>query len=161
MTLLDKLVGDAQALGRARRAKRRVTTTSLRSTVNLANPSANSTPGAAPNGADYVAAAGRQRATCSRARDLRSLAFSGAKTARRRCRWRGRSVNDDPDRPGNPVLFSGNANNTDASAVTSVTVPAADPTLRFLAKYGAEFGFDYGYVVGLDRRRRDVHDDPR
>jgi Immune inhibitor A-like, MAM domain len=27
-----------------------------------------------------------------------------------------------------------------------VTVPAADPTLRFDAKYGAEEGFDYGYV---------------
>ena len=44
------------------------------------------------------------------------------------------------------MLWSGNASNTDASAVTSVTVPTADPTLRFLAKYGAEFGFDYGYV---------------
>ena len=44
------------------------------------------------------------------------------------------------------MLFSGNASNTDASAVTPVTVPTADPTLRFLAKYGAEAGFDYGYV---------------
>ena len=55
-------------------------------------------------------------------------------------------MTDDPDRPGNPVLWSGNASNTDASAVTPVTVPTADPTLTFLAKYGAEFGFDYGYV---------------
>jgi len=31
-----------------------VTTPSLRSTVNLENPAANSTPGAAPNGADFV-----------------------------------------------------------------------------------------------------------
>jgi hypothetical protein len=52
----------------------------------------------------------------------------------------------DPDRSGNPVLWSGNRSNLDASAVTAVTVPTADPTLRFLAKYGAEFGFDYGYV---------------
>ena len=44
------------------------------------------------------------------------------------------------------MLFSGNANNTDASAVTQVTVPTADPTLSFLAKYGAEVGYDYGYV---------------
>ena len=44
------------------------------------------------------------------------------------------------------MLCSGNANNTDASAVTPVSVPTADPTLRFLAKYGAEFGYDYGYV---------------
>ena len=55
-------------------------------------------------------------------------------------------MSDDPDRAGNPVLFSGNENNTDASAVVPVTVPAADPTLTFLAKYGAEEGYDYGYV---------------
>ena len=55
-------------------------------------------------------------------------------------------MSNDPDRDGNPVLFSGNANNTDAAAVTSVAVPTTDPTLRFLAKYGAELGFDYGYV---------------
>jgi bacillopeptidase F (M6 metalloprotease family) len=45
------------------------------------------------------------------------------------------------------VLWSGNANSTDATAVTSVTVPTTDPTLRFLAKYGAELGYDYGYVM--------------
>ena len=55
-------------------------------------------------------------------------------------------VNDDPDRPGNPVLWSGNENNTDASAVFPATVPAANPTLTFLAKYGAELTYDYGYV---------------
>jgi hypothetical protein len=55
-------------------------------------------------------------------------------------------VSDDPDRPGNPVLWSGNASNLDSAAVTEVTVPAANPTLTFDAKYGAEFGFDYGYV---------------
>jgi hypothetical protein len=56
-------------------------------------------------------------------------------------------VADDPDRAGNPVLWSGNASNLDVAAVTSVAVPSVDPTLRFLAKYGAEAGFDYGYVV--------------
>jgi len=44
------------------------------------------------------------------------------------------------------VLWSGNDSNTDAAAVFSADVPAADPALRFLAKYGAEAGFDYGYV---------------
>jgi hypothetical protein len=55
-------------------------------------------------------------------------------------------VSNDPDRPGNPVLFSGNDNNTDAALVAKVSVPSADPTLRFLAKYGAEATYDYGYV---------------
>ena len=44
-----------QALDRARRRQARVTTPSLRSTVNLDNPESYDTPGAAPNGADYVA----------------------------------------------------------------------------------------------------------
>ena len=101
-------------------------------------------PGAAPNGADYVALQDANGKVL-KGRDLRSLMFSGAKQLPPLpLAWT--LVNNDPDRPGNPVLFSGNANNTDASAVTSVTVPTADPTLRFLAKYGAEFGFDYGYV---------------
>jgi hypothetical protein len=144
MTLLDKLVGDAKHSVVLGTSKRRVTSKSLRSSVNLANPSANSTPGAAPNGADYIALQDA-KGNVLKGRDLRSLVFSGAKQLPPLpLAWT--LVNDDPDRPGNSVLFSGNANNTDASAVTSVTVPAADPTLRFLAKYGAEFGFDYGYV---------------
>ena len=99
---------------------------------------------AAPNGADYIALQDA-KGNVLKGRDLRSLVFSGAKQLPPLpLAWT--LVNDDPDRPGNSVLFSGNANNTDASAVTSVTVPAADPTLRFLAMYGAEFGFDYGYV---------------
>ncbi len=144
MVLLDKIVGDSKRSVVLGVPKRRVTTPSLRSTVNLANPNANDDPGAAPNGADYVALQGANGKVL-KGRDLRSLTFTGAKQLPPLpLAWT--IVSDDPDRPGNPVLFSGNANNTDASAVTPVTVPTADPTLRFLAKYGAEFGFDYGYV---------------
>ena len=79
-------------------------------------------------------------------RDLRSLSFSGAATLPPLpLLWT--VVSNDPDRAGNPVLWSGNENNLDSAAITSVAVPTADPTLRFLAKYGAEFGFDYAYVV--------------
>jgi hypothetical protein len=144
MTLLDKIVGESSRSVMLGVSKRRVTTPSLRSTVNLANPDANNDPGAAPNGADYVAlqAANGQ---VLRGRDLRSLSFTGAKELPPLpLAWT--IVSDDPDRPGNPVLWSGNDSNTDASAVTQVSVPTADPTLRFLAKYGAEGGFDYGYV---------------
>jgi hypothetical protein len=110
---------------------------SLRSTVNLANPAAYDTPGAAPNGADYV----RLRdgnGKFLRGADLRSVTFQGAATL-----------------PAQPLewtfaagtLNSGNLSNTDAAAVTAVTVPAADPTLRFSSMYGAEDGYDYGYVT--------------
>jgi hypothetical protein len=144
MTLLDKIVGDAKKAKVLGVSKNRVTTPSLRSTVNLDNPNANDDPGAAPNGADYVRLqdAGGD---ALKGRDLRSFSFTGARTLPPLpLAWT--VVNDDPDRPGNPVLWSGNASNLDVSAVTPVSVPTADPTLRFLAKYGAEFGFDYGYV---------------
>lgn len=157
MVLLDKLVGDAQRAVvrdrrrislRARRVggalKSRVTTPSLRSAVNLDNPDAYDDPGAAPNGADYVAlrGAGGQPLTGG---GVQSLSFVGSATLPSLpLGWS--LVSNDPDRPGNSVLWSGNGNNEDAAAVTAVTVPTVDPTLRFLAKYGAEFGFDYGYV---------------
>ena len=66
MVLLDKLVGDAQALGRARRAEGRVTTPSLRSSVNLANPNINNDAGRGAQRRGLRPAAGRQRARCSR-----------------------------------------------------------------------------------------------
>ena len=144
MTLVDKLIDDRRGvfLGRPKSA---VTTKSLRSTVNFANPDAYDDPGAAPNGADYVKLQ-KAGGVVLKGRDLRSLSFNGAKTLPPLpLQWT--LVNDDPDRPGNSVLFSGNANNTDAAMVTPVTVPASNATLTFQAKYGAEFGFDYGYVM--------------
>ena len=144
MMLLDKIVGESKRSVVLGVKKSRVTTPSLRSTINLDNPNINDDPGAAPNGADYVPLQGAN-GNVLKGRDLRSLAFTGAKQLPPLpLAWT--IVSDDPDRPGNPVLWSGNASNTDASAVTSVAVPTADPTLRFSAKYGAEFGFDYGYV---------------
>lgn len=144
MVLLDKIVGERRGvmLGVP---KGRVTTPSLRSTVNLANPQSNDDPGAAPNGADYVQLQ-RADGTPLRGAHLRSLNFEGAQTLPALpLEWT--TVADDPDSPGDPVLWSGNGNNINATAVTPVTVPAADPTLTFDAKYGAEAGYDYGYVV--------------
>lgn len=143
MTLVDKLVGDAKNSVVLGVPKARVTTKSLRSSVNLDNPTAYATPGAAPNGADYVPLKVGGKAL--KGTDLRTLTFKGATTLPPTpLAWT--VVNNDPDRPGNPVLFSGNANSTDAAAVTSVAVPATNATLTFLAKYGAELGFDYAYV---------------
>ncbi|TDV44835.1 immune inhibitor A peptidase M6 [Actinophytocola oryzae] len=144
-TLLDKIVGDSNRGITLGVPKKRVTSPSLRSTVNLDNPASYATPGAAPNGADYLALR-KANGTVLKGSDLRSLKFEGATTLPSiPLSWT--VVTDDPDSPGDPVLFSGNANNTNATAVTQVAVPTADPTLRFEAKYGAELGYDYGYVV--------------
>ena len=144
MTLVDKIVGDVRWGVMVGVPKYRVTSKSVRSTVNLANPETNKDPGAAPNGADYVQLqkAGGQ---VLRGRDLKTISFDGAKgLPALPLAWTVKT--DEPDRAGNPVLFSGNGNNTDATAVTSVAVPAG-AKLTFLAKYGAEEGYDYGYVT--------------
>ena len=144
MVLLDKLVGDSRRSLVLGTRKSLVTTPSLRSTVNLANPSSYITPGAAPNGADYVALRGPDGRVLS-GKALRSLRFDGA-SALPSLPLTWTVVPNDPDRGSNPVLWSGNGNNLDSAAVAEVAVPTGDPTLRFLAKYGAEFGFDYAYV---------------
>jgi hypothetical protein len=144
MVLLDRIVGDPPfglVLGVS---KSRVTSPSLRSTVNLANPESYNDPGAAPNGADFVPLQ-KANGEFLRGRDLRSLRFEGATTLPALpLAWT--TVTDDPDRAGNAVLWSGNESNLDAAAVIPVAVPTANPTLNFLAKYGAELGFDYAYV---------------
>jgi hypothetical protein len=148
MTLVDRAIDRKKgvALGVP---KKRVTTPSLDSAVNPAGRAAYGSAGAAPNGADYVslrAADGR----LLRGQDLRTLTFAGARTLPPApLAWT--VVSDDPDRAGNPVLWSGDASDLDAAAVARVGVPVAGPALRFLAKYGTRagggVGSGYGYVV--------------
>ncbi|MEV4318802.1 hypothetical protein [Actinocrispum sp. NPDC049592] len=142
--LVDKFVGEdrGRMLGVDRK---RVTSASVRSTVDLPKPAAYATPGAAPNGADYVQLRGADGVVLKGC-DLKSLTFEGASSLPpTSLQWT--AVTNDPDRPGDSVLWSGNASNLNAVAVIPVTVPSDTPTLRFLAKYGAEEGFDYAYVT--------------
>ncbi|WP_331461260.1 peptidase M6 immune inhibitor A [Micromonospora tarapacensis] len=144
MNLVDRIVGNSKFGIMLGADKRKVTTASLDATVNLANPASYATAGAAPNGADYIPLQKANGKPLGRG-DLRSIKFAGAKALPPvPLAWT--TVTDDPDQPGNSVLWSGNGNSLDVAAVTPVTVPAADPTLTFLAKYGAETGYDYGYV---------------
>ena len=137
MSLVDKVVGDTAAGVMVGVPIQRVTAPSLRASVNLANPAAYDDPGAAPNGADYVWLRGAD-GNALRGADLASVRFTGAPTLPPvPLRWKLRGG----------ALFSGNASDTDAAAVIAVSVPAADPTLRLRAKYGAEEGYDFGYVT--------------
>ncbi|WP_312033942.1 immune inhibitor A domain-containing protein [Actinoplanes sp. TBRC 11911] len=127
MTLVDKVGGDPGAVIEGVPA-RRITAASLRSTVNLDNKSAYDTPGAAPNGADYVPLP----------TPLRSVVFEGAETL--------------PPLPSGwtvagGTLFSGNRADLDSYAVRRVTVPAADPTLTLETAWGLEPGNDWAYVT--------------
>ena len=121
MTLVDKLVeGGVQ--------DPRFTSRSLRSTVNLKNPAAYARPGAAPNGADYI----------QLKKPVNAVTFQGAKTLPpQKMAWTAKDG----------ALFSGDATDTDATAVVAVTVPKDDPQLRLKARYGAEREYDFGYVT--------------
>jgi hypothetical protein len=137
MSLVDKLVGDPGGGTMVGVPLDRVIGPSVRAGVNLANPAAYDYPGAAPNGADYVRLRGAS-GRWLRGRDLRTVRFTGARIlAPPPLTWK---VQDG-------ALFSGDASDTDATAITTVSVPTADPTLRLRARYGAEDGYDYGYVV--------------
>jgi hypothetical protein len=137
MNLVDKIVGDTADGVMAGVPRKKVTSPSLRSTVNLANPASFDYPGAAPNGADYV----RLRDATGRflsGAELTSVTFAGARTLPPKpLQWTARDG----------VLASGNTSNLDAAAVIAVAVPAVDPTLRLRTKYTTEEGYDYGYVT--------------
>jgi hypothetical protein len=107
--------------------KSHVIAAGLRSAINLDNPADYDTPGAAPNGADYVPLP----------TPLRSISFQGA--AHLPPRPTGWTVADK-------TLFSGNTNNLDNTAVRPITVPKTDPTLKLEAAWDLEEGYDFGYV---------------
>ena len=145
MNLLDRNIGGPTGGTVTGRPVRSVTTKSLNATVNLLHPASYVKPGAAPNGADYVALRGTGTSFL-RGGQLRSLAFAGATTLPPLpLRWT--ATNQAPSRAGNPTLWSGNASNLDSAAVTSVAVPTGSPTLTFTERHLAEKGYDYAYTV--------------
>jgi hypothetical protein len=126
MTLVDRTV-DQPGGTITGIPKSHVIAADLRSAINLANPADYDMPGAAPNGADYVPLP----------TPLRSVSFQGATHL--------------PPLPtgwtiADKTLFSGNTNDLDNSAVRSITVPAADPTLKLEAAWDLEESYDFGYV---------------
>lgn len=134
MTLVDKPAEGATLHNLEAKA---VTAKSLRSTVNLSNPESYARPGAAPNGADYVRLRDAKGHGLTGAQ-LTSVAFVGSRTLPPKdLEW--------TERDG--AFFSGAGNNRDAAAVTEVDVPQDDPALTFRTRYGAEQGYDYGYVI--------------
>jgi hypothetical protein len=126
MTLVDRVV-DRPGGTITGIPKSHVIAAHLRSTVNLDNPSAYDTPGAAPNGADYV----------PMPTPLRSVTFRGATHL--------------PPKPSgwtiaDGTLFSGNTSDLDNTAVRPITVPDSDPTLHMETAWDLEDAYDFAYV---------------
>jgi hypothetical protein len=143
------LAGLQEALGTSANARQVIHdwTAAVAQRVNWESPHANATPGAAPNGADYVRlvdAGGRPL----RARDLRHLAFDGATAIPGRpVEW---TVDASPPAGGAPALYTGAGNNLDRTIVRPLTVPAGGAELAFEAQWNVEEdsfgGWDFTFV---------------
>lgn len=123
---------------------RRYRVRSLDLSVDWSNPDAYSTPGAPPNGSDYVRLRGGSGAFLS-AGQIRSISFDGAETLPALpVEWAVDS--NPPDHPGNPALYSGSGPNFDRTIVFGATVPAQQPTLTFKTRWDTEELWDYAFV---------------
>lgn len=144
MVALDGVLDDNG--GRLRgAAAERFRTPTLDATINWDTPDTQSTPGAPPNGSDYV----RLRDDSGEylgLRDLRSLSFDGSEVLPTLpVEW---TVDPTGGADGGPALYSGAGDNLDRAIVTEVAVPV-DPTaavLSFGARYQTEQGWDFGFV---------------
>jgi hypothetical protein len=140
MVALDKAIDDgAKLLGFLRES--RYQTKTLSSSIYWQNPESYSSPGAPPNGSDYVQlrdAAGKPLSSSK----VRSIEFaSPARHAPAPMEWQSVSV------AGDAVLSAGAVDNADRSIIRSVTVPASgDRTVTFDTRYGLEAGWDFSFV---------------
>ena len=119
-------------------------TPTLDAAINWGNPDAFSEPGAPPNGSDYLQlndAAGNPL----KLNEIKSLSFNGASTLPPHpIEW---TVDaNPPGQAGDPALYSGTGDLFDRAIVRSVTVPGADPNLRFNAQWNLEDGWDFTFV---------------
>ena len=144
MVAVDGLIDDgARITGEVEESD--VTTPTLKATINWDTPDAYSTPGAPPNGADFVRfrdAAG----TYLRGDAISHLEFAGTTTLPTiPVQW---TVDANPPlQPGDAALYSGFGNNRDEAIVREVTVPTgAGAALTFNALWNEELGWDFGFV---------------
>src|SRR5439155_3282422 len=114
-------------------AAARYRTPTLDASVNWDSPDSYLTPGAPPNGSDYV----RLRAKSGKylkAAQIRSIAFDGsAAFPVRGIEW---AVDPNPlDHGGNPALHSGSGGGLDRGLVRQVKVPSGPAKLTFQTRY--------------------------
>jgi len=117
---------------------------SLNSAVRWDTPEAYSTPGAPPNGSDYVQLRNANGQPLA-ASQIRSLKFTGTtQFAPLPTQW---TIDANPPlQAGNPAYFGGRADNLDSAMAHQVTVPAGSPTLSADLLWSTEVAFDCLYV---------------
>ncbi|MFP5298056.1 MAG: peptidase M6 [Actinomycetota bacterium] len=101
------------------------------------------TPGAPPNGADFVRARANNGDFLSAAQ-IDRIVFDGAdELAPDPVEW---TVQTPTGHTGGEALYSGDGDNLDRSIVREVSVPATNATLTFDTLYDTEWSWDYAFV---------------
>jgi hypothetical protein len=141
MVVLDGVLDDGATLKGGTRADFQVST--LDATINWDTDQTYSSPGAPPNGSDFVRL--RNGSGYLSARQVHRIAFDGVnELPTLPVEW----VVDPnpPTQAGDPALYSGTGDNLDRAIVREVDVPSGSPELTFDARWSLEDGFDYAYV---------------
>ena len=125
-------------------------TPTLNATIDWDNPHAFDTPGAPPNGSDYIRLKAGENPVVSGTpvgvKDIASIRFNGGQThVPRPIQW---TVDPNPPgQAGDPALYSGTGDNRDEAIVRSVAVPSgAGATITFNARWNLEDAWDFGFV---------------
>jgi hypothetical protein len=130
---------------------------SMDAKINWDNTQAYDSPGAPPNGSDYVRLRGAHGGYLS-ADQLRSVSFDGASTLEPTpVEWQEDATPPDATTDettcgtiaagsGPAALWSGCGANLDRSIVRPVTVPSGGGSLTFDALWDTEEGWDFGFV---------------
>ncbi len=115
----------------------------LDASINWDTDQTYSSPGAPPNGSDFVRL--RDGSGYLSAREIKRISFDGAsELPSLPPEW---TVDPDPPgQAGNPALYSTDADNRNAVILREVSVPAGSPQLTFDAAWDLETTFDFGYV---------------
>lgn len=101
------------------------------------------TPGAPPNGADFVRARANNGHFLT-ASQIDRITFDGAEElASDPVEW---TVDTPAGHTGGETLYSGEGDNFDRSIVREVSVPSTGATLTFDTLYDTEWSWDYGFV---------------
>ena len=142
MLVLDGLLDQGWVLSGGPSA--RYTSSFLAAHADIDSPDAYSSPGAPPNGSDYVRLRDESGDPLS-SRQIQSLSFDGTSVFPPvQVEWN--ADGDPPGHPGDSALYSGSGSNFDRAIVKRVSVPEENPVLTFDARWNTEPGSDYGFV---------------
>jgi hypothetical protein len=144
MVALDRAIEQGAVLQNGNSAL--YSTDTLHAKIRWLTPHTYSTPGAPPNGGDFVRLRGGEgQHDYLSASGIDSISFDGANLLPALpVEWT--VAGSPPGHAGNAALYSGSGANFDRAIIRQVDVPAGSATLTFDTMWQTETDWDYGFV---------------